>query len=280
MPIMNNAIQPHFVAPWGTGFLPWILGALIALAGCQPAGSPSASDEPTASGGDEQRFQFVRARKLILRIDSAVGAVWVVDENGDGGWSMLGTTPDDDDLPRTNGRYGLFTLNKGGITGGPPLMLRVDRANGRSWITPAKEGNKWTPVREGPAREPEPAGGEAASDDGDEVTLQVVSREIIEASPGEESEKVAVVVQALQKEGLALEIKVWAASQLSVFSPEAAVPPLLDALSSEHPEVVVAAIESLRTIGQGSTIPKILALSQHPDSRVRAAVDAVIDPVP
>ena len=277
---MSNTAESHVSAPWGKSFLPWILGALVALAGCDPASGPSPGNEPGASASDEQRFQFVRARGLILRVDSSLGTVWMVDENGDGGWSMLGATPDDDDLPTTNGRYGLFALNKGGITGGPPLLLRVDRGNGRSWITPAKEGNKWAAVREGQARAPEPEGEGAASGDGDSVTLQVVSREIIEASPGEESEKVAVVVQALQKEGLALEIKVWAASQLAVFSPEAAVPPLLDALSSEHPEVVVAAIGSLRTIGQGSTIPKILALSQHPDARVRAAVDAVIDPVP
>lgn len=277
---MSNTAESHVSAPWGNRFLPWVLGALVALAGCDPASGPSSSNEPGASTSDEQRFQFVRARGLILRVDSSLGTVWMVDDNGDGGWSMLGATPDDDDLPTTNGRYGLFALNKGGITGGPPLLLRVDRGNGRSWITPAKEGNKWAAVREGQARAPEPEGEEAASGDGDSVTLQVVSREVIEASPGEESEKVAVVVQALQKEGLALEIKVWAASQLAVFSPEAAVPPLLDALSSEHPEVVVAAIGSLRAIGQGSTIPKILALSQHPDARVRAAVDAVIDPVP
>ena len=276
---MQKAAGSQVSTPWGSWVAVGFLGFLVALGGCQPAAEPASTNEPGASAGDEKRFQFVRARKLILRLDTALGVVWMVDENGDGGWSMLGATPDDDGQPSSNGRYGLFALNKGGITGGAPLLLRVDRANGRSWITPAKQGNKWAPVREGPAPEPG-AGADAARAEGDPVTLQVVSRETIEASPGEESEKVAVVIQALQKEGLALEIKVWAASQLSVFSPEAAVPPLLDALSSEHPEVVVAAIESLRKIGRGSTIPKILALSQHPDARVRAAVDAVIAPVP
>lgn len=276
---MKKAVGSQVSAPWNRWVAVGCLGLLVALVGCQPANGPSSTHEPGASASDEKRFQFVRVRKLILRIDSALGVVWMVDENGDGGWSMLGATPDDDGLPSSNGRYGLFALNKGGITGGAPLLLRVDRANGRSWIAPAKEGNKWAPIREGRARASE-TGPDAASAEGDPVTLRVVPRETIEASPGEESEKVAVVVQALQKEGLALEIKVWAASQLSVFSPEAAVPPLVDALSSEHPEVVVAAIESLRKIGRGSTIPKILALSQHPDSRVRAAVAAVIVPVP
>ena len=279
--MMNKALESHAKSPRGPKLASCLLGALLALSGCQPAPAPSSAAGPEAAAGDAERFQCVRARKLILRIDSSVGTVWLVDENGDGGWTMLGATPDDDDLPTTNGRYGLFALNKGGIAGGPTMLLREDRANGRSWIAPAREGNKWAPIREGQARAPEPAAdGQAASADGQPVALQVVSREVIEASPGNESEKVAVVVQALQKEGLAVEIKVWADSQLSVFSPEAAVPPLLDALSSEHPEVVVAAIESLRTIGQGSTIPKILALSSHPDSRVRAAVDRVIDPVP
>jgi len=54
------------------------------------------------------------------------------------------------------------------------------------------------------------------------------------------------------------------------------VPPLVDALDSEHPEVVVAAIGSLSQIGAVNTIPKMLALKQHSDPRVRAAVEEVV----
>jgi hypothetical protein len=250
---------------------------LAATAGCGQAPTPSEPAE--ARDGELRRFQFVRATKLLLRLDTQLGVVWKVATSGDGGWSMLGATPADDDEPSWNGRYGLFAL-KSGALGGPPHLLRVDRANGRAWLTPAQDGSRWTPIQEGPDPEtPEPRDG-AEAGDGKTTRIPVASKEVIQASVGEESEKVAVVVRALEKKGLPLEIKVWAASQLSVFSPEAAVPPLLKALKSEHPEVIVAAIQSLKTLGRPSTIPKILALSQHPDASVREAVQAVIVAVP
>ncbi len=256
------------------------IGAMVALGamGCGQTPKPSPADN---SVEQERRFQFVRATKLILRLDTQLGVVWKVAENGDGGWAMLGATPDDAGEPNWNGRYGLFPL-KSGMLGGSPQLLRVDRATGRAWLAVAREGSQWTPILDGPPVEPEafPAGAATGGANPGPVVLPVVPKATVEAAPGEEAEKILVVTQALEKPGLALEIKVWAAHQLAVFSPESAVPPLLVALESEHPEVVVAAIQSLKKIGQTSTIPKILALGQHPNPDVRAAVQTAVAPVP
>jgi hypothetical protein len=256
-----------------------LLTALLALTGCEQTANPPQAGGAADSSDDQRRFQFVRASKLILRLDTQLGVVWKVAENGDGGWGMLGATPDDDDEPSWNGRYGLFAL-KSGVMGGPPQLMRVDRATGRSWLAMAKDGSRWTPIQEGSNPEPEATSAEGGSAQDGPISLQVAPKETIESLPGEESEKIAVVVQALQKEGLAVEIKVWGARQLAVFSHEAAIPPLVNALGSEHPEVVLAAIQSLKEIGRPSTIPKIMALSQHPDPDVRAAVQAVVVAVP
>jgi hypothetical protein len=256
-----------------------LLTSLLALTGCDQSANPPQAGGAADSSEDQRRFQFTRASKLILRLDTRLGVVWKVAENGDGGWRMLGATPDDDDEPSWNSRYGLFAL-KSGIMGGPPQLLRVDRATGRSWLALAKDGSRWTPIQEGSNPEPDADSEEESNAQDGPISLQVAPKETIESLPGEESEKIAVVVQALEKEGLAVEIKVWGARQLAVFSPEAAIPPLVNALGSEHPEVVVAAIQSLKEIGRPSTIPKILALSGHPDPDVREAVQAVVVAVP
>ena len=267
--------------PWTrTRLVAGLASLALAAAGCGQAPAP-AGDEVAETEGEMRRFQFVRATKLLIRLDTRLGLVWKVAENGDGGWSMLGATPDDDGEPVWNGRYGLFAL-KSGAAGGAPQLLRVDRGNGRAWLARAQDGARWTPIREGagpPPPDPTTPSDDAAESDGP-ISLLVIPKETVAASPGEENEKIAVVIQALEKEGLALEIKVWAAKQLAVFSADAAVPPLLQALNSEHPEVVVAAIHSLKEVGQASTIPKILALSQHPDPSVREAVESVVVPVP
>jgi len=275
---MMTALRP---SPWTrTRLIAGLASLALAAASCGQAPAP-AGDEPGETESEMRRFQFVRATKLLIRLDTRLGLVWKVAENGDGGWSMLGATPDDDGEPVWNGRYGLFAL-KSGAKGGAPQLLRVDRGNGRAWLVRAQDGARWTPIQEGsgpPPPAPTAPSGDPAESDGP-ISLLVIPKETVAASPGEESEKVAVVVQALEKEGLALEIKVWAAKQLKVFSADAAVPPLLKALNSEHPEVVVAAIHSLKEVGQASTIPKILALSEHPDPSVREAVQSVVVPVP
>ena len=258
--------------------------ALLAITGCSDANSPPGA--VADADYEDRRFQFVRANKLISRLDSQLGVVWIVEETGDGGWSMLGATPEDDGEPNWNGRYALFSL-KPNKFGGPAQLLRLDRATGRSWLAPAEEGSRWSPIAEGGGvssrggDDPPPAPAAQGAPAGPpKVDLRVASKELIEASPGESAEQLEVVVQALEKEGLPVEIKVWAASQLAVFPPDDATPPLLKALKSEQPEVIVAAIQSLKSIGRPSAIPKIMALSSHPDPAVQNAVKGAVVPVP
>ena len=78
-------------------------------------------------------------------------------------------------------------------------------------------------------------------------------------------------MEALQKKGLAIEIRVWAAKQLSVFDPEVAVPPLREALKDDQPEIVVAAIGSLQQLGDPTTIPAIQTLRTHSDPSIQKA---------
>ena len=267
----------------GRPVLAALLLALLAVTGCGEATNPTGNTAGTAADYEERRFQFVRSGKLILRVDTQLGVVWMVEETGDGGWAMLGATPEDEGEPNWNGRYALFSLKPTKL-GGPARLLRADRATGRAWLALAEESTRWTSVPEGPDPElgakSEGSGNASGGGEGEDgpISLIVIPKETIESSPGNESDKVAVVIQALEKEGLALEIKVWAAKQLAVFSPNAAVPPLLKALESEHPEVVVAAIGSLKTIGRPSTISNVMALRQHPDPRVREAVEATVVP--
>ena len=108
-----------------------------------------------------------------------------------------------------------------------------------------------------------------------------MSREAMLTQAGTtESEKLAVVVQALQMQELSVEVRVWAATQLTVFESDLAVPPLLAALDDEQPEVVIAAIGSLQQLGDPTTIPKLQAMSSHPDPQVREAVQEAIHPGP
>ncbi|MCH2184939.1 HEAT repeat domain-containing protein, partial [Myxococcota bacterium] len=101
--------------------------------------------------------------------------------------------------------------------------------------------------------------------------LPVVSRAVLDASSGTDEEKLQVVVEAMQKKDLAIEIRVWAAKQLSVFNPEEAVPPLREALKDDRPELVVAAIGSLKQLGDATTIPAIQMLRTHSDPSVQKA---------
>ena len=278
--------------PLGLALAALFLGGVLGIISCDRA-APAPESQT-----NEKRYQFVRGTNLLLRIDSATGAVSITADTGDGGWETLVSPPDPQDFPNRSGRYGLFNL-KSGMMGGPARLLRVDRSSGRAWLGRSEVGVEWNPIEElaaepgtqegdPPPTESSPqeesdtdsAAASGPSEASPEVSLQVVSLETIENSPGDESDKIKIVIQALEKEGLATEIKVWAASQLAVFPHESALPPLLKALETQQPAVVVAAIESLRKLGRPRTIPKILALADHPDPRVRAAVQAVVVPVP
>jgi hypothetical protein len=291
----------HFIASARSG---WVLIALCAALsfGCQPAGDPHDADKDP-----RPRFSFIRAKQLIVRLDTQTGHIWFAHESGDGGFSSLGSTPDPEGRPTKSDRFAVFALNSGrggGARGGaPPSLLRIDRATGFSWTVEVLDGAEWVAIAEPAGRVPttptnatrpfssstagtqSPDTPEAGPSPGtkkhadDIETLHVVPRDVLANAPGTEEDNIKVVIQALEKEGLPVQIKVWAASQLGEMDPAQAVPPLLDALQSEHPEVVIAAIVSLQKTGVASTIPKILKLQQHPDPRVRATVEKVVKQV-
>jgi len=254
--------------------------AWLALA-CQPGGGTT-----NAGDGDQKmaRFSFVRGKNQLLRLDSTDGRVWAVPESGDGGWIELTGTPDPAGEPNTPGRYRLFSIvDRMNIA--PNQLLRVDRTTGRSWLREVPDGSSWieidsasesakdeAPLPPAPQAEPQAQARPApAHPDPERAKLPVVSRAVFDASAGTEEEKIQVVVEALQKQGLAVEIRVWAAKQLSVFDPEVAVPPLREALKNDQPEIVVAAIGSLQQLGDPTTIPAIQALRTHSDPSVQKA---------
>ena len=265
-------------------FQVWIVSilALLLMLACTP--DSSQKEGGLHSGSDNQSFNFVRGKKVLLRLDSFDGRVWMTSESGDGGWNPLGDAPDPSGQRGVNGRYGLFSLvDRLNIE--PDRLLRVDRATGRSWLRKTHEDNAW--------REIESASGEASPQEelvieteSSEIgsftpeptnqALPIISREKLENSDSDEGEKLEVVIQALQKTELAIPIRVWAARQLAVFEPALAVPPLLVALQYEQPEIVVAAIESLKTLGDPTTIPRILALKSHANPQVQEAVIAAV----
>lgn len=271
------------------------------LVACGPGGSTD-SAEPE----DAPRFAFIRAPGMVVRLDSVTGQAWFVGESGEGGWTVLGRTPSAGGVAPAEGRYEIYRVgqraeSRGARASSGSELLRLDGATGRTWLVEPRDGAEWTEIAEplaGAGRvadsAPDPAEADGdlaaterrdptgqASDDARggpsaKPTLQLMPRERFGESPEEVRKNIAVVLQALQKEGIAVEIKVWGARQLGVLDADVAVPPLLEALQADEPEVVVAAIESLQQVGAASTIPAIMKLQNHADPRVRAAASAVV----
>ncbi|MEE3327710.1 MAG: HEAT repeat domain-containing protein [Myxococcota bacterium] len=250
----------------------------LALA-CQPGGTDS--DEVQTK---TKRFNFVRGKKQLLRVDSSTGQVWTVPENGDGGWIELKQAPGPDGVPESPGRYGVFSIVDR-LNIAPNQLLLVDRATGRSWLRETPGGRAWNPISNAneasdeetpvpPAPKPARQASQPPPPQADK--LPVLSRAVLDASGGDDQQKLQVVTDALQKPGLAIEIRVWAAKQLVVFDPEVAVPPLREALNDDQPEIVVAAIGSLSQLGDATTIPAITALKNHPDAKVQEAAKAAL----
>lgn len=273
----------------------WTIGAVLVtgLFGC----GPGSDGTPAPGSGDaatRAQFQFSRTTNALLRLDSASGQMWLVPLGGEGGWTPLGDAPGPAGQPNANGRYRIYSLEtkRRGLDDQPtPTLLRLDGMTGRTWTIEVLDGAQWVAVDE-PAMEepglaesePSPAGGAptataprtGAEAGGAPIALGVVSREVLEADPAAADEFAHNLVEALEKEGMPPEVQAWSARQLAQFPREVAVPPLLAALQSEHPVVVVAAIHALRIAGDPSTIPAIQQLADHPDPSVRAAVEEVV----
>jgi hypothetical protein len=275
---------------WGVFILVFtVSGGLLACDG--------SSGEGAATASELQRFNFIRTRENIVRLDTATGQSWIVALNGDGGWQAYGQPPAPDGHPDGNGRYSVNTLGKGGQRSEKTTqsLLLMDRTSGRGWIAPATPGAHWLMISGSaasvsPASSSRPAsatkaqqtpgvpktGAAPGAASRPKVQLNVIPKDAFGKSPAEATKDADVIISALEKEGMPVEVQVWAAKQLGVFDKELAVKPLLKALHSDHPEVVVAAVGALGQISSPETIPKILVLKSHKDPRVRAAVAEIV----
>ncbi|MCH2186946.1 HEAT repeat domain-containing protein [Myxococcota bacterium] len=252
----------------------------------------------SAGGGAESesaaRFQFRRAGSLLVRINTATGATSFARDDGDGGWAPVGQPPAADGRPLKPGRYKIYAFGgQRGLVESRVKVLRVDEEMGRAWSAELMDGAVWLAFAEN-GSEPEPAPqpaaspptapaaitpGEAKQTTADTQRLGIVSRAALEADPEVADEYARHLAEALAKPGITPDVKAWAARQLSVFPPEVAVPPLLEALQSEHPIVVVASVRALNELQDPSTIPHILKLQNHPDPSVRVAVKETVTAV-
>ncbi len=267
------------------------LGAALGLASAalMACGAGGPGSGATGSGEKEHRFQFTRTSGNLVRIDTSSGEVWTVPIGADGGWASLGGAPSDGGAPSQDGRYAIDALPRVrtvAVAHQTEPIMRTDRLLGRVWLGAAGGNRQWEEISEpnaGEATAAAPAAAkpetlappitESASPQGG---FNVLSKKALNTSPQQAAEDVEVVILALKKKELTTEMRVWAAKQLTAFDPNLATAPLLEALDSEEPEVIVAAIESLSELGVASAIPKILKLKQHADSRVRAAVDKTV----
>jgi hypothetical protein len=262
----------------GTGLRALFAAALLlVLTGPLASARAASPDEP-------QPYQFLRGAAKLARIDTASGQVATVGINGDGGWKPLDSTPSADGISNHVGRYGLLRLppHSAGVRGGRSAtlepVLRFDRATGRAWIAEITQPSAWreigsdAPIEGPPADSPSSQTGTGV----DSQHLPVVSKEVLDRAGGLSKEDIEVFVQAIQKPGIEPEVKIWAVLQLGVVDPDLSVPPLLDALESDDPQIVVAAVQSLTQTGVPSVVPHILKLEDHPDPAVRAAVAAAV----
>ncbi|MBW2230543.1 MAG: HEAT repeat domain-containing protein [Deltaproteobacteria bacterium] len=262
----------------------------VALAGswlgCDPgSGGPKAlHSEPS-----DHRFQFTRAKGLLVRLDTETGQAWFVPHTGDSDWTSVGGVPDPAGEPSLPGRYRIHNMESSRRTLGDSTqrMLRVDRKTGRAWTIELLDGASWVGISEPDGRAlaesvaPEvtpssSSGAQAPSPRVSAIDIDVVPRETLDQDEEATAQLVQDLKLALEKEGMPPDVQAWSARQLGVFRKEIAVPPLLKALESEHSVVVVSAIHALMATGDASTIPHILKLESHPDPAVRAAVGEVV----
>jgi hypothetical protein len=286
-------LLPYLSSPlWGVLII--VSAASSGLIACDAGGGDG---ETVTTASEPERFNFVRTRESIVRLDTATGQVWLVALNGDGGWQSYGQPPAADGRPDKNGRYAVNTVGRSGSRSekASQSLLLMDRASGRAWLAPAAPGAHWlmisgatasgstapasraasaTKAPQTPGTAKTQAAPTAAS--GPKAQLNVIPKDGFGKTPDEAAKDADVIIRALQKEGMPVEVQIWAAKQLGVFDKELAVEPLLKALDSDHPEVVVAAIGALGQISAPETIPKILTLESHADPRVRAAVQEVV----
>jgi hypothetical protein len=259
------------------------LSTLIAMGGLLFVGHAGLAHAATAKAS----FEFIRGEAHMARIDTATGQVSTVASNGDGGWNPIGLAPSDAGKPSRPGRYGLLRLKPERSMGraGRATMLepviRIDRATGRAWRGELTQFTHWREFGSDaaapapPPEEPAPVA-TSASKRQQEPQLKVLSKKTLDEAGGLSKDDVAVFIEAINKPGLDSEVRVWATLQLGAVDPDLSVPPLLQALESDDPRIVAAAVQALAQTGVASVVPQILELESHPDPSVRAAVASAV----
>ena len=278
----------------------WTLGRTVALGllcALIVACGPQSTAPTQSAGGEAERFRFIRGKMGIVRIDTSSGQVWTVPLNGDGGWAPRGEAPDLADRPARFGRFDVMNIvQPRNVTRlgkqSDPVLIRVDRETGRSWLLETEEAQSWVAIRDtgepavarstpAPAATAPPAAGTRPSgsrvlDEGTADQYPILTGDQLGVTPEEKQETLATLRAARTKEGLPQKMRVWSVRQLGQVDPDLAVPELLEVLGDEDPVVVVEAITQLGQIGRASTIPRILTLKDHPDPQVREAVSKIV----
>jgi len=253
----------------------------LLLTGCGDRQSTGPAEE------DGFGYRFITSGSYLVRVSTTDGQVSIAKTTSgmDKIWTPLGDAPAPDAHPRTADRFLARTLPIRTGRGAQieiAKLLRVDRATGRTWIIAVQPGYQWLEVAspEGGAERPsapvKPAGTPPKPTMPPQMELPPVPTEKIDTSVEKAAVDISTYTKALEQEGLPLSMKVFAAGQLGRYDPELSGPPLRKALQSSEPEVIVAAIQALENAGDVAATPAILKLKDHPDPRVRAAVEAAI----
>jgi hypothetical protein len=277
--------------------------ALASLLVALTAACSQGAHEPQPGGGGEgePNFVFLRWAGGLARMDSRTGELWTTPTNGDGGWQARGGPPGLAGEPAAPGRFGIRRIApqrnamRLGQQHSEPVLLRIDQALGRAWILESVDATSWlelrapdappaTPAPSAPPVETaDPATPPAApaatgdvSDTWDEKPYPILTGEQLGASPEDQAKTIQTLREARQKRDMPAKIRVWSVAQLAEIEPDLAVPELLAVLDEGEPLLMAQAIQSLGKIGRPSTIPRIVALKEHPDARVRAAASAVV----
>ena len=117
----------------------------------------------SAAAEEGHRFTVLRASKLLIRIDSRTGQVWITPSDGDGGWKRVGAAVTEGGSEE-NGRYQVrvlgpqrsSTVTIGPSAQQPPELIRMDVLTGRAWLADARSGAVWSELE---AAKPGPAAG-------------------------------------------------------------------------------------------------------------------------
>jgi len=256
-----------------TGLASLAVMGLLVVIGCGPSGD----DEGESPWPEkrEPRYSVSRVHNTLIRLDRLTGEMWITPHTAAGGWRPAGESADPTGADADEAAAPVYSVHpldpKLMPLGAARYVMRANHVTGQAWVGKLSVEPNW--------REIPKSGGTveagATKQNGPTFDLPVLSKEALDSAITSKEDAEAFA-EAISKQGLPVQVRVWATLQLGQLEPDVAVPPLLIALEDDEPEVVVAAITALRNTGVASTIPMILKQKDHPDERVRAAVSQEI----